>query len=174
MAPSPHRTSVRRLGEADWELLRDLRLASLADSPEAFGSTLERELEFDEAMWRSRCTTSASFVVYVEGAPRGLVGAFPVPEREVPEGSEGSDSIDVVGMWVAPEARRQGLGALLMNEVIELAREHRLREVTLWVAEGNGAAASMYAGLGFEPTGTRDHLAARSDRCQDQMRYRIR
>ena len=45
-------SEVRRIGPDDWELFRDIRLRSLADSPDAFGSTLERERAFRHAELR--------------------------------------------------------------------------------------------------------------------------
>jgi len=38
---SPER--IRPVAREEWERVRDLRLHALADAPDAFGSTLERE-----------------------------------------------------------------------------------------------------------------------------------
>jgi hypothetical protein len=72
---------VCRVCEAEWPALRDTRLRALADSPEAFGSTLERETAFSEADWhewaRDAATgeTETCYLVWVEEEPVGIVGA---------------------------------------------------------------------------------------------------
>jgi len=43
---------VERITGDDWEHLRAVRLGALADSPSAFGSSLEREQQYDEERWR--------------------------------------------------------------------------------------------------------------------------
>ena len=44
---------VVRLGPEDWREFRDVRLASLADSPEAFGSRYADWVDADEQHWRA-------------------------------------------------------------------------------------------------------------------------
>ena len=39
---------VRRIAEDEWGVLRDLRLHALADSPDSFGSTYERESGYSD------------------------------------------------------------------------------------------------------------------------------
>lgn len=74
---------VRRAGPGDWAALRRVRLAALADSPSAFGSTLEHELTLSEGEWRRRTETAATFLAWRGGEAVGLVTVFPQPEGRV-------------------------------------------------------------------------------------------
>src|SRR5262245_36055761 len=52
--------SVRRFTPAEWRKYRELRLRALADSPDAFGSTLAQEQGRPEADWSTRLTSGAA------------------------------------------------------------------------------------------------------------------
>ncbi|MGH9297378.1 MAG: GNAT family N-acetyltransferase [Acidimicrobiales bacterium] len=163
--------SVRRLAPADWKLLKGLRLRALQDSPDAFASTLEREVGFDEETWRSRCVTSAYFLAEVGGTPCGIVAGFrdfAAPDEQA--GSPASPaSLEMVSMWVAPEYRRLGVASELVEHLLEFGRSEDVDEVSLWVAEGNGAAVATYVRLGFEATGAVQPLPHRPERCETRM-----
>jgi ribosomal protein S18 acetylase RimI-like enzyme len=55
----------------------------------------------------------------------------------------------VSGVGVLPAWRRRGIGRLLMESVLERAREAGVRQVTLEVIAQNRAAQALYAALGF-------------------------
>ena len=50
---------IKVLTELDWESYKSLRLASLNDSPDSFGSTLTREAAFSDAEWKGRLNVSS-------------------------------------------------------------------------------------------------------------------
>lgn len=52
---------------------------------------------------------------------------------------------------VAPDARRAGLGRMLMTAAEAWLRERGAPKVQLMVREGNDAALAFYAALGLEP-----------------------
>ena len=56
---------------------------------------------------------------------------------------------------VAPEARRQGVGRLLIRTLLERAEALELSFVTLEVRESNAPAIALYSGFGFLPVGKR-------------------
>jgi GNAT superfamily N-acetyltransferase len=62
------------------------------------------------------------------------------------------DSCDCLleDLFVAPEARRGGLGRALVAETIERARARGCRRVELDTAETNAAARALYASMGFD------------------------
>jgi ribosomal protein S18 acetylase RimI-like enzyme len=55
----------------------------------------------------------------------------------------------VSGVGVLPAWRRRGIGRLLMESVLERAREAGVRQVSLEVIAQNRAARALYAALGF-------------------------
>lgn len=138
-----------RLTGEDWRLLRDVRLAALADAPYAYGSSLAREEGFDETDWRRRLHDGALWtVVSLETGPAGLVGAY-LAEPDTPM---------LVSMWVRPGSRGRGVGDLLITDVLRWAEENRWSLVVLRVADGNDAALKLFLRHGFEPTGVRAPL----------------
>jgi GNAT superfamily N-acetyltransferase len=143
------RLRIARLVPADWEVLRALRLAALAEAPHAFGSTLERELAFSEDDWRSRLAPWPRFVGRLDGAPLGMAGGRIDDEPGVAE---------LVSMWVDPRWRGRRVGERLVGAVLAWTRSEGCRGVRLWVADGNAPAERLYARLGFAPTGERQPI----------------
>ena len=136
--------TVRRATADEWELVRHVRLAALQEAPYAFGSTYERERDFDEETWRGRLSNPdrPTFLAFDGDTPVGIDGVY----------TENGDRI-LVAMWVAPHARRARVGAALTNAVCDWVRAQGDERVYLGVAEGNEPARRLYERLGFKMTG---------------------
>jgi len=138
-------TKVLRLGPDDWRVWREVRLAALQESPDAFSSTLTREVAFEEEIWRDRMGGPGVHVMSFAGQqPSGIAASFIPDSSSVPE---------LVSMWVRPAYRSRRVGAALVDEVLAWAREQGYAEVRLWVVEGNSAARRLYDNTGFLLTG---------------------
>lgn len=138
-------TLVRRIQPAEWPVLRELRLRSLLDAPEAFGQMHERALAEADSEWQAAARASADgdrrawFIAAEDGADVGLVQA----RRRPP------DECLVFSMWVAPGARRSGVGRLLIAAVDDWAAEWGASRIVLWVFGANEDAQRFYARIGF-------------------------
>ena len=148
-------TDVRVLQADEWRTWRDIRLRSLADAPEAFGSTLAREQGFTESDWL-RWLRGISVLATVEGVPAALGGGFRVRDGWM----------QVVAMWTDPAYRRRGLAVRVLDVVVAAARAEG-RRLVLDVAQGNSAARTAYERYGFVATGEsepiREDTTARAD-----------
>ena len=65
------------------------------------------------------------------------------------------DEVHILNLATHPDARRQGHAARLMRHVIEFARAHRCRFLTLEVRRSNHAAIKLYRSFGLRPVGIR-------------------
>ena len=144
---------VRRAHPDDWAAVREVRLAALADAPDAFASTLRREARRGEPQWRSRITASPWFLACRAGRPAGLVAA--VPDQPASGPAAGPCGWHLVSMWVTPQARGHGVADVLVGAVLDHAEAAGAPWVTLWVALGNARARAFYQRMGFTPTGRR-------------------
>ncbi len=67
------------------------------------------------------------------------------------------DEAEILTIGVAPAARRQGLGAMLLLGAVAQAGGRGAAEMFLEVACDNLAALALYAAVGFSPVGRRRH-----------------
>ena len=109
------RTQIRRIGASEGSVVRSVRLRSLATDPSSFVSTYAREAAFAEEEWTEWAAGDASgeekstLLALRAAEPVGLVAAYRDEEQQ--------SLFHVVAMWVAPEARRQGIGRRLLAEI---------------------------------------------------------
>jgi ribosomal-protein-alanine N-acetyltransferase len=66
-----------------------------------------------------------------------------------------ADVGEILNVAVAPEARRRGIGARLVEEACTALVRHGVDTVFLEVRESNAAAQTLYRGLGFSLVGRR-------------------
>ncbi len=131
---------VRLIGPDDWAEWRALRLAALAEAPDAFGSRLADWQDAPQQRWRDRLTAvPCNVVAALDGQPVGMASGW-LPDEGPAE---------LLSMWVAPEARGHGVGDALVDAVVAWCTRHRPGALTLNVREANPAAIALYARHGF-------------------------
>jgi GNAT superfamily N-acetyltransferase len=155
---------VRAVWGEDWEQLRELRLAALADpvAPVAFTETYARAAAQDDEFWKRRAS---------QGGRRTEQCEFPSagPRAETFVGVDEADGgrwagsvtvldeggvVRVVGVYLRPEHRGTGLAAMLFHAAEEWARAlPEARRMLLNVHEGNPRAESFYRRIGYVRTG---------------------
>ena len=151
---------IRPATAADWRVYRDIRLRALADAPDAFLSTLERELAFDDGVWRDRASSGNTLLACDGDTAVGT--ATLIDDRHEAGGKE------VVAMWVDPGHRRAGVASALLEQLAQRARREGSRFIALWVADGNETARRVYERAGFSATGQREPM--RDDHTEFRMR----
>jgi len=165
------RADIRRLTRADAAEFQALRLRSLMESPEAFGSSYEEE-----------CT------VALEAVAERLDASGPPAARVVLGAWSGGTLVGVVGcvqtsrfksrhkaviwgMYVAPEARGQGIGRALLERAIAEARAWpNVVRLMLSVVERDSPARALYRSVGFT-TYARELDAFRLDGRSDAIEF---
>jgi GNAT superfamily N-acetyltransferase len=140
---------LRQLDEEDWATYRRVRLQALREAPYAFGSTLAREQDRPEAEWRRAVASRVRFVAESGGAVVGTVSCGD---------GESTGVAALTAMWVDPGFRRHGIGAMLVQRVIDWARETGYSEVVLWVVDGNDDAERLYERFRFRRTGAQEEV----------------
>ncbi|EPJ47428.1 MAG: hypothetical protein OFPII_13150 [Osedax symbiont Rs1] len=147
---------IKALDQHDWAIYKLLRLSSLKDSPDSFGSTFERESAFQEREWASRlrCKKGILLVAFLNGTPVSLASGLVNAKR----GKSGS----IYQMWVSPNARNLGVAKLLLAKIMDWARELKLTSLSLEVTTSNTAAIKLYSSLGFLADGELKELRADS------------
>ncbi len=144
---------IRQLTRDEGPLLRRLRLAALSDAPEQLGEALDVALARTGEAWAD--AAPAAYVALLDAEPVGMVYAFRDPSDAA--------SARLGGMWVAPSARRHGLGLALVQAVRSWAKANAADRVRLWVVPST-PAERLYLRAGFVATGARKAFSGQDTR----------
>ncbi len=164
---------IRRIRADEGQRLREVRLRALQESPGAFSSTFEESRHRPRAEWEDMAGNGAigrRRVMFVAEPADGRSPFLGLAGGFAPESRPGS--VELISMWVDPTNRGGGIGAGLVDAVVDWARAGDARHVELWVVEGNEPAIALYRRCGFVPTSDRKPYPNRPD--QDELRMALR
>jgi ribosomal protein S18 acetylase RimI-like enzyme len=163
--------SIRPFAADEWPAYRAIRLRALADAPDAFGSTLAAEEALAPETWAARLARSTTsgidraLAAEVDGALVGLAWAK--------EDGEDPAIVNLFQMWVAPEARGQGVAGALLEEAVRWATARGAQALQLGVTCTNVGAVRLYERAGFVEAGVREPLRPGSALMEQRMRLTL-
>ena len=141
--------TIRDLTPGDAAAFRAIRLRSLKDHPEAFAAAYEdeKDIPLAEAVKRLEQPQIERFILGAFDGDKliGIVGGYRDSLRKCKHRAH------IGAMYVAPEARGQGAGRILIAEAIKrLSAIEGVEEIILAVTVGNDTARSLYESVGFQ------------------------
>ena len=151
---------------SDWATYRGLRLRSLRESPDAYGSTYSDEAGFSAEVWQQRLAGATTFLAVLDDEGRTLIGTVTGLTTE-------GDDLPVVAMYVVPDRRGSGCANLLLDAVADLGRRQEARRLVLCVTDLDGRAARCYRRYGFVPTGNRHPMDRDPDLVEIELAYPV-
>lgn len=120
-----------------------------------------RSLE-DQTRWLAeRSGGHAVVVVEVDGVVAGFASLSPFKDRAAYRPTVENS------VYVDPEYQRQGLGRLLMHEIIDRARLHGFHSVIARIAEGNPGSIALHESLDYRVVGVEREVGRKFGRWLD-------
>jgi ribosomal protein S18 acetylase RimI-like enzyme len=163
---------IRTFAENEWAIYKDLRLAALTESPDAFGSTFAREVQRSDADWASRLASGVNsswdfpIMAEIDSQPIGL--AWGRIEQSNPAVA------NLYQAWVHPNYRRLGAGQMLLEAVTAWAMDKQVDFLELGVTCGDTPAMRLYLRAGFEPVGRPEPIRPGAELLGQHMRLKLR
>ena len=137
---------VELLEPNHWQRLREIRLNSLKESPDAFGGNHDVESKMGQEEWEAKFTTLVFLIVSKDQADIAIMSI------EVLNGDHGA-TCWIGGCWSDPRYRGQGALRALFNFVDEHAEIKNWERQGLGVWADNDGAIAAYKAIGFSEAG---------------------
>lgn len=144
---------IRRLGPDDAFAFKAIRLEALRTAPELLRSTFELEDKFSLDWFAGRLVNAHVLGAICNEQLVGTAG-FAIQQGQ-PNLHKGS----LWGMFVHPSVRNLGIGRLLLNAILDVARG-RVEIIQLSVVKDNWPAKKLYESSGFREFGV-EHKASK-------------
>jgi len=159
---------IRAVNETDGLILRDLHLRMYADSPTAFGETLQAVRTMSAEQWDVRAgeysnpEKAQAWIAWERDRAIGFVIGLLGWYRDEEMHWDVTKVATLARAWIDPAVRRRGIGRLLAETVRNWAIDSEVETLETQVTENNVPAIQFYRALGFIDTGHREPL--KSDR----------
>jgi GNAT superfamily N-acetyltransferase len=163
---------IRALAEHEWAIYKCLRLAALAESPDAFGSAFAKAVQRSDAEWVHRLASGVGstwdfpIVAEIDSRPIGLAwGRIKVSNPAM---------TNLYQVWVHPNYRRLGAGQMLLEAVTTWAIGKKVHLLELGVTCGDTPAMRLYTRAGFEPVGQPQPIRPGAELLGQQMQLKVK
>ena len=135
---------------SDWKDFKKIRLASLKEEPQAFGSSYAKDAACPDSIWQERLRDGESkkgFYLFakLEGKIVGMVMGGRTDE------DKHAHLAHIWGTYVDSKARGKGVGKELMQRVIEeLGKDADVQRIRVTVNAEQKPAIKLYESFGFK------------------------
>ncbi|MGG1662575.1 N-acetyltransferase family protein [Brevibacillus sp. NRS-1366] len=159
---------IRVLRAEDKEEYARMRLESLRESPDSFGSTYEevlRDKNFDAQIAKRVQPADDDFTLgaFEDGKLVSMATLERLSRRKT------RHSADVLSVYTSPDYRGRGISRALLSKLIAMVKERTdIEQLKLKVVTENHGAYQLYRSLGFEVYGTDKHAFKKGDVYWDQ------
>jgi len=133
---------IRRLMSDDAAHFKEIRLDALKENPQLIGSTFDLEDRMDVAWFARRLEDTHALGAFRDDELIGTAGF------SIQQGEKNAHKGRLWGVYVRPSSRNLGVGRLLVNAILDVARES-VELVQLSVVSENRPALRLYQSVGF-------------------------
>ena len=144
----PEDVVVTAMTSADWEQVEQIYAAGIATGEATFESVVPTWETFDT----TRLVEHRVVAVQRDGSVLGWAACVPVSSRAVYAG------VVEHSIYVAPSARGQGVGSLLLAEVIESTEEAGIWTLQSSIFPENEMSLRLHERHGFRTVGRRERI----------------
>ncbi|MGB2872284.1 GNAT family N-acetyltransferase [Psychrobacillus psychrotolerans] len=120
------------------------------NSPEHLNAYLERAYNVNQLKQELTNQSSQFFFVYYN---QEVAGYLKTNTGDAQSKAMGDDSLEVERIYVKKKFQKHGLGKLLLNKAVEIAKVQKKEKIWLGVWEENENAIAFYKKKGFLQTG---------------------
>lgn len=138
--------NCHELAPDEWSRLRDIRLRSLVENPEAFGASHETLSKFTESQWRNEFKDLTHLVAFTDQVDISTMTI------EILEGDFGA-TCWIGSCWSDPAHRGKGALRIMFDFLDQHASERGWQKQGLGVWTDNFSAITAYEKLGFVAMG---------------------